>query len=238
MSSQNIPDNTINVLDHGFVRLVRYLGNDDFICDFARNSYGKGTKTKRDNEQLIQYLIEHEHTSPLESVEYVFHIKMPIFVARQWVRHRTHSMNEYSLRYSKAIEEFYVPDLNRFKTQSSKNKQMSSDIGLPADVSEEAAKLIRFQGDACFSTYRTLINMGIARETARLVLPLNTYTMFYWKQNLHNLMHLLKLRTASDAQWEIQQYAKAICLFVKETCPIAYEAYSAKYFNKEVDTHE
>ena len=210
---------TIPVLDKGFVRLVDQMGDDRAIVQAARVSYGEGTKTVREDAALIDYLMRHRHTSPFEMVVFKFHVKAPIFVARQWFRHRTASVNEISGRYSILKEEFYAPEA--FRKQAKRNKQASEG----ALLDEEALALLRKVEQEAYGAYRALLEKGVAREMARMVLPLNLYTEFYWKQDLHNLFHFLKLRLAPEAQWEIRQYARAIAEIVKERVPLAWAAF-------------
>lgn len=202
------------VLDKGFVRLVDWLGGDDRIVQAARVSYGKGTKTKREDAALIDYLVRHRHTSPLEQVVFTFHIKLPLFVFGQLVRHRTASLNAKSARYSIMEDEFYIPE--NFRTQDSYNKQ-----GSGPDIVEEDG-LVNTLEDLCktaHSHYEGFLRAGVSREQARMILPQNLYTEVYWTQNLHNLLHLLKLRLDKHAQWEIREYAKVIYHIVREVVP-------------------
>jgi thymidylate synthase (FAD) len=209
----------ISVLDKGFVRLVDQMGDDRSIVQAARVSYGEGTKTYREDRALIDYLMRHRHTSPFEMVEFKFHIKAPIFVVRQWFRHRTASVNEISGRYSVLKEEFYEPET--WRKQAKDNKQGSE--GSYEDQGADA--LLKEVEEEAYRAYQALLERGVAREMARMVLPLNLYTEFYWKQDLHNLFHFLKLRLDPHAQWEIRQYAQAIANIVKERVPMAWEAF-------------
>ncbi|MFN4070356.1 MAG: FAD-dependent thymidylate synthase [Thermus caldifontis] len=209
----------IAVLDKGFVRLVEAMGNDASIVQAARVSYGPGTKTVREDAALIDYLMRHRHTSPFEMVEFKFHVKAPIFVVRQWFRHRTASVNEISGRYSVLGEEFYEP--KAWRHQARRNKQGSEG----AFTDEEASRLLKGVEREAYQAYQTLLEKGIAREMARMVLPLNLYTEFYWKQDLHNLFHFLALRLDPHAQWEIRQYAKAIAEIVKAHVPLAWGSF-------------
>ncbi|MFC1682187.1 FAD-dependent thymidylate synthase [Nanoarchaeota archaeon] len=219
-----ILDKEFPVLDRGFVRLVDYLGGDARIVQAARVSYGPGTKTIRENKGLINYLLKHQHTSPFEQVVMTFHLKMPIFVARQWVRHRTARMNEISGRYSVMPEEMYVPEPEDVNIQSTDNRQ-----GRGEAVSLEDAELIRTQiqqaGEAARETYDNLIEKGVSRELARTVLPLAQYTEFYWQMDLHNLFHFLKLRSTPHAQKEIRDYAVVMGRIVEKVAPLAYDAF-------------
>ena len=224
----------VNVLDKGFVRLVDVMGNDQAIVQAARVSYGEGTKTVREDSALIDYLMRHQHTSPFEMVEFKFHVKAPIFVARQWFRHRTASVNEISARYSVIKDEFYVPE--KFRKQSKVNKQASEGF-LEEPDNSYSEDIYRYSVEKSFEHYNSLLKLGVSRELARAVLPVSTYTEFYWKQDLHNLLHFLKLRLSEDAQFEIREYAKAISEIVKEMVPITWKAFEehvlfAKRFSK------
>jgi thymidylate synthase (FAD) len=209
----------IPVLDKGFVRLVDAMGDDTAIVQAARVSYGEGTKSVREDAALIDYLMRHRHTSPFEMVEFKFHVKAPLFVVRQWFRHRTASVNEVSGRYSVLKEEFYEPEA--WRRQAKRNKQGSE--GAFSD--EEATLQLKEVERESYRAYHTLLERGIAREMARMVLPLNLYTEFYWKQDLHNLFHFLKLRLDPHAQWEIRQYASAIAQLVKVRVPLAWASF-------------
>ncbi len=219
----------VPVLDHGFVGLVDHMGSDSDIVSAARVSYGNGTKSVREDRGLIRYLVRHKHTSPLEMCEVKLHLKLPIFVMRQLVRHRTSSLNEYSGRYSVLTDEMYVPERENILPQSKTNKQGRAD---------HAQALIKQSTEDSFKVYSQLLNQakyigwsedfpeeGVARELARTVMPVAGYTELYWKQNLHNLFHMLKLREDSHAQWEIQEFARAIYKLVKPLFPAACEAY-------------
>jgi thymidylate synthase (FAD) len=229
-------DQTIPVLDHGFIRVVDYMGDDDAIAEAARVSYGLGTKKRSENTGLINYLMRHRHTTPFEMCEIKLHVKLPIFVARQWIRHRTASVNEYSARYSILDREFYVPQANSIGEQSSDNKQGRAHA-LPADEAREAIDLLHQDALLSFEHYHVMLNqdesgktldqgrIGLSREIARIGLPLSTYTQWYWKIDLHNLFHFLLLRTDSHAQYELRVYAEKILEIVKVWVPIAYEAF-------------
>jgi thymidylate synthase (FAD) len=212
------------VLLHGFVALVDYMGNDAAIVQAARVSYGAGTKSVRDDRGLIRYLMRHRHTTPFEMVEYKFFVRLPIFVARQFIRHRSGSFNEYSLRYSVAPDEFEVPSPDEVRHQSTQNRQGRGDP-LPSDVVE------RFRGDLervakdAYGVYTRALEDGVARETARLVLPVSYYTQWYWKTNLWNLFHFLSLRLDPHAQEEIRLYAAAIAKVARTVAPTAFEAF-------------
>ncbi len=209
----------IPVLDKGFVRLVEVMGDDHAIVQAARVSYGEGTKSLREDKALIDYLMRHRHTSPFEMVEFKFHVKAPLFVVRQWFRHRTASVNEISGRYSVLKEEFYEPPA--WRRQARRNKQGSEG----ALLDEEASRLLQETQAQAYAAYQALLEKGVAREMARMVLPLNLYTEFYWKQDLHNLFHFLKLRLAPEAQWEIRQYAKAMAEIVRARVPLAWASF-------------
>ncbi len=224
-SAEEILDKEFPVLDKGFVRLVDYLGSDERIVQAARVSYGKGTKTFREDRGLIHYLLRNEHTSPFEQVVLTFHIKLPIFVARQWIRHRTARVNEISGRYSVLKEEFYLPALEDLAPQSKDNKQGRATEPFPPEVGEGILRrLSTLQGEA-YKVYEELLETGLAREVARIVLPLCAYTEWYWQMDLHNLMHFLKLRMDPHAQKEIRLYAQVIFEITKRVCPIAMEAF-------------
>ena len=236
IEKSSFPEGSIKCLDKGFVRLVDSMGGDNAIVQAARVSYGKGTTKKSQDRGLIRYLMRHRHSTPFEMVEFKFHAKMPIFVARQWVRHRTANINEYSLRYSEARDDFYFPDLDNIKFQSSINKQ-----GRGKDVSqkikEKVLKYFKEISKRSFDMYDELNNDGVARELARAILPVNLYTEWYWKNDLHNLLHFIGLRSDSHAQYEIQVYSDAMSLSVKNVAPYAWEAYkdyriSGMYFSK------
>jgi thymidylate synthase (FAD) len=209
----------IKVLDKGFVRLVDVMGDDRAIVQAARVSYGEGTKSFRQDASLIDYLMRHRHTSPFEMVEFKFHIKAPIFVVRQWFRHRTASVNEISARYSVLKDEFYVPE--KFRFQSKTNKQKSEGEFEDREALETYLRAI----NESYKSYIALLDRGVAREMARSTLPVSIYTEFYWKQDLHNLFHFLKLRLGEDAQHEIREYAKAIAQIVKDRVPLAYASF-------------
>jgi thymidylate synthase (FAD) len=218
----------LNVLDHGFIRVVDYMGDDAAVVQAARVSYGSGTKTVNEDQGLINYLMRKWHTTPFEMCELKIHVKLPIFVARQWVRHRTASINEYSARYSVMEREFYVPEPQDVQTQSVTNKQ-GRDVRLPVDLAEEYCDRVKINANEAFDEYKLFLDYGVARELARIDLPLGTYTEWYWKVNLHNLMHFLQLRTDPHAQWEIRQYADVICNYIlPKWVPMVTQAY-AKY---------
>ncbi len=220
-TAEEILDREFPVLDKGFVRLVDYMGGDSRIVQAARVSYGEGTKTVREDGALIDYLLRHEHTSPFEQVVLTFHVKLPIFVARQWIRHRTARVNEISGRYSIMKDECYVPEAKDVAYQSDDNKQGRSPDPVPADVSAEVREALANQQAAAFSGYGKLIEKNIARELARINLPLSTYTEWYWQIDLHNLFRFLRLRCDSHAQKEIRDYANAMLDICRRVAPLA-----------------
>lgn len=224
-AAEEILDTSFPVLDHGFIRLVDYLGSDDRIVQSARVSYGAGTTTVRKDRGLIHYLLRNQHTSPFEQVVFTFHIKMPIFVARQWIRHRTARLNEISARYSILDEEFYLPEGADIALQSSDNKQGRLDEAVPAEEQERIRRLLKDQQQQSYRLYTDLIDQGIARELARTVLPVSIYTQWYWQIDLHNLFHFLKLRMDRHAQLEIRRYAEELFKITKLICPMASEAF-------------
>ncbi len=215
----------IKCLDKGFVRLIEVMGDDSSIVQAARVSYGKGTKSVREDRGLIRYLMRHRHTSPFEMVEFKFHVKLPIFVARQWIRHRTANVNEYSGRYSEMKDEFYVPDKSQVRHQSEVNKQGRGEE-LHESVVNDVISTIKSTQDDLFAKYEGFLETGMARELARINLPLSNYTEWYWKIDLHNLFHFLRLRKDAHAQYEIRVYADCIGEIAKEFAPVAYEAFS------------
>ncbi|WP_368346130.1 FAD-dependent thymidylate synthase [Pelagovum sp. HNIBRBA483] len=216
------------VLDHGFVRVIDYMGDDAAICQAARVSYGKGTKSVQNDAGLIRYLMRHWHSTPFEMCEIKLHVKLPVFVARQWIRHRTANVNEYSARYSILDREFYIPEPDALAAQSVVNNQGRGE----ALSGEEAVRVLEYlKGDAarCYDHYEEMIGQegqqGLARELARMNLPANIYTQWYWKVDLHNLFHFLRLRADSHAQYEIRVYAEEICKLVADWVPAAYGAF-------------
>ena len=231
---ENILYKKFSVLDHGFVRVIDYMGDDSSIVQAARVSYGKGTKKISQDKGLINYLLSHRHSTPFEMNEIKLHIKLPIFVARQWIRHRTANVNEYSARYSVLDNEFYIPEKRNIKSQSKINNQ-----GRDSEVknSDQIKKMLLANSKKNFEIYNLLLNEdkhgnviteekeGIARELARMVLPLNTYTQWYWKIDLHNLMHFLSLRFDKHAQYEIRVYAELILKIMKKWVPYTYDAF-------------
>jgi thymidylate synthase (FAD) len=225
------------VLDHGFVRLVDYMGDDGAIVQSARVSYGRGTKAATNDRGLIRYLMRHRHTTPFEMCEIKLHVKLPIFVARQWIRHRTANVNEYSARYSILDREFYLPHQDHLASQSLSNKQGREEV-LGNAQAAEVLELLRRDSIQTYDTYEHLLNdkgdgspvdegrPQLARELARMNLSINYYTQWYWKIDLHNLLHFLSLRMDSHAQYEIRVYADIIAQLVEKWVPHAYEAFS------------
>jgi thymidylate synthase (FAD) len=212
------------VLTHGYVVLVDYMGGDAAIVQAARVSYGAGTKSVRDDRGLVRYLMRHRHTTPFEMVELKFLIRLPIYVARQMVRHRTANINEYSQRYSIVPDEFDLPPAEDIREQSKRNRQGRGEA-LPPSVAEKfRADLERVSTDA-YAAYASALEAGVARETARLVLPLSYYTEWYWKTDLHNLFHFLSLRLDSHAQEEIRRYAAELSAIARAVAPVATEAF-------------
>jgi thymidylate synthase (FAD) len=224
------------VLDHGFVRLIDYMGDDAAIVQAARVSYGRGTRSVTDDRGLIRYLMRHRHTTPFEMCEVKLHVKLPIFVARQWIRHRTANVNEYSARYSILDREFYLPAPEQIATQSSTNRQGRGEA-LSTEQAAEVLDLLRRDAITAYDTYEHLLNDSgdgtpvrddapqLARELARINLGLNYYTQWYWKTDLHNLFHFLSLRADAHAQYEIRVYADAIAALTKAWVPLAWEAF-------------
>ncbi|MGB6441683.1 MAG: FAD-dependent thymidylate synthase [Thermoplasmata archaeon] len=212
------------VLAHGFVVLVDYMGNDSAIVQAARVSYGQGTKTVRDDRGLVRYLMRHRHTTPFEMVEFKFLVRLPIFVARQWVRHRASSLNEYSARYSIVPDEYEVPPPEEIRHQSTRNRQGRGEPLPPAVVDRVRSDLEAVSKDA-YAGYSRALDAGVARETARLILPVAYYTQWYWKINLHNLFHFLSLRLDAHSQEEIRLYAAEIARLARVVCPVAFEAF-------------
>ena len=224
------------VLDHGFVRIIDYMGDDAAIVQAARVSYGKGTTKVSDDAGLLNYLLRHRHSTPFEMCEIKYHIKLPIFIARQWIRHRTANVNEYSARYSVLDREFYIPDQVNLATQSQSNRQGRGEV-LEGKEAAAVLDLLRDDAENNYNHYVEMLNEdesghiidesrdGLSRELARMNLTLNTYTQWYWKIDLHNLLHFLSLRADEHAQYEIRVYAEAIMETVKRWCPITYDAF-------------
>lgn len=226
----------LQVLDHGFVRVVDYMGDDEAIVQAARVSYGRGTKQVSNDAGLINYLMRHRHTTPFEMCEIKFHIKLPIFVARQWIRHRTANVNEYSARYSVLDREFYIPAYENLAAQSAANRQGREDV-LEGDEAEEVLKTLKDDANRAYKHYIAMLNedeegntinperKGLSRELARMNLPLNVYTQWYWKIDLHNLLHFVSLRADPHAQYEIRAYADVILDVIKRWVPVTYDAF-------------
>jgi thymidylate synthase (FAD) len=224
-AAEAILDKEHPVLDKGFVRLVDYLGGDERIVQAARVSYGAGTRTLREDRRLIDYLLRNDHTSPFEQVVLTFHTKMPIFVARQWVRHRTARINEVSGRYSVMKEEFYVPDPQDVAFQSPDNKQGRAAEPAPRDLADKLREAFEQEQRRSYCSYHELLELGIARELARVNLPISLYTEWYWQMDLHNLFHFLRLRLDPHAQQEIRSYAQVVYDITATVCPLACEAF-------------
>ncbi len=223
--AEAILDREFKVLDKGFVRLVDYLGGDARIVQAARVSYGEGTKSYREDAGLIDYLLRHEHTSPFEQVILTFHVKLPIFVARQWIRHRTARVNEVSGRYSIMKDEFYVPAPADLALQSEDNKQGRSDEPLPASQAAECIAAFQAGQKSAYEAYGDLVETGLARELARINLPLSLYTEWYWQIDLHNLFRFLSLRMDPHAQKEIRLYAAVLLDMAQAVAPAATESF-------------
>jgi thymidylate synthase (FAD) len=224
------------VLDHGFVRVVDYMGDDSAVVQAARVSYGRGTKRVSEDQGLINYLMRHRHTTPFEMCEIKYHVKLPIFVARQWIRHRTANVNEYSARYSILDNEFYVPSPDQLGVQSVANRQGRGDV-LEGEEAARVMELLRSDAEQTYAHYQEMLNeddagnvldesrQGLARELARMNLTLGFYTQWYWKTDLHNLLHFLSLRADAHAQWEIRVYAEVMLETVKRWVPAVYAAF-------------
>ncbi|PPR20766.1 MAG: Thymidylate synthase ThyX, partial [Alphaproteobacteria bacterium MarineAlpha10_Bin1] len=224
------------VLDHGFVRVIDYMGDDGAIVQAARVSYGRGTRRVSEDKGLIAYLMRHRHTTPFEMCEIKYHIKLPIFVARQWIRHRTANVNEYSARYSILDKEFYIPAADQLASQSSDNRQGRGHV-LAGEEAARVLDLLRSDSNQAYDHYAEMLNEGedgaprdperdgLARELARMNLTLNYYTQWYWKTDLHNLLHFLSLRADAHAQYEIRVYAEAMLESLERWVPLAYAAF-------------
>ena len=227
---------TISVLDHGFVRVIDYMGDDGAIVQAARVSYGRGTRRVSEDKGLINYLMRHRHTTPFEMCEIKYHVKLPIFVARQWIRHRTANVNEYSARYSILDNEFYIPAREHLAAQASTNRQGRGDV-LEGAAAKRVLDLLRDDAERAYAGYTEMLNEddsgqprdpswpGLARELARMSLSLNFYTQWYWKTNLHNLMHFLSLRADPHAQYEIRAYADAMLGSLQRWVPLTHAAF-------------
>jgi thymidylate synthase (FAD) len=229
--AEEILDREFPVLDKGFVRLVDYLGGDQRIVQAARVSYGEGTKSYRKDAALIDYLLRHEHTSPFEQVVLTFHTKMPVFVARQWVRHRTARLNEISGRYSVMKDEFYIPNAQDLALQSEDNKQGRSAGDVPAALRARVIEILRRDQGTLYASYEELLGDDIARELARINLPLSLYTEWYWQMDLHNLFHFIALRLDSHAQYEIREYARVIADLARAVAPLACRSFENHILN-------
>jgi len=226
----------IPVLDHGFIRVVDYMGDDSSIVQAARVSYGKGTKKVNTDAGLIKYLMRHWHSTPFEMCEIKYHVKLPIFIARQWIRHRTANVNEYSARYSILDKEFYLPAPENLATQSQNNRQGRGDV-LEGEQAKQVLEILKKDAEQTYNNYELMLNerydgsiidknqTGLARELARMNLTLNTYTQWYWKTDLLNLMNFLRLRADDHAQYEIRAYADTMLDTLKKWVPITYEAF-------------
>lgn len=217
-----------SVLDHGFVRAIDYMGNDAAIVQAARVSYGAGTKHVSNDEGLIRYLMRHWHSTPFEMCEVKLHVKLPVFVARQWIRHRTANVNEYSARYSVLEREFYIPKPEHLAAQSTVNNQGRGAV-LEGPEAERVLDMLKRDAAHCYDSYEAMMSQegqqGLARELARMNLPANIYTQWYWKTDLHNLFHFLRLRADSHAQYEIRAYADTIARMVADWTPLAFTAF-------------
>lgn len=242
MTQKNEQNKKINCLDKGFIALVDQMGNDQSIVDAARVSYGKGTKSLSDNRNLIRYLLRNKHTTPFEMVVFRFHIKAPIFVARQWMRHRMSSISEESLRYSEPSDDMYYPENSRWKEQSTTNKQGSSTVSNYTEtVIDNLNTTLTNVYKSIKDSYFSFNNFNVARELSRIILPVGSYTEWHWKIDLHNLFHFLKLRLDSHAQHEIRVYAEAILDLISDVVPISLEAfnsyqrYSNNFSKEEMD---
>ena len=219
----------IPVLDHGFIRVVDYMGDDAAIVQAARVSYGQGTKAARDDSGLIRYLMRHWHSTPFEMCEIKFHVKLPVFVARQWIRHRTANVNEYSARYSILDREFYIPAPGNLAAQSTTNRQGRGEV-LQGEAAARVLEILKDDSRQAYDHYEEMLaegegRPGLARELARMNLPMNVYTQWYWKTDLHNLMHFVRLRADAHAQYEIRVYAQAIGEIMREWVPVAHAAF-------------
>ncbi|MEI2807981.1 FAD-dependent thymidylate synthase [Albidovulum sp.] len=216
------------VLDHGIVRVIDYMGDDGAITQAARVSYGRGTKHVTNDEGLIRYLMRHWHSTPFEMCEVKFHVKLPVFVARQWIRHRTANVNEYSARYSILDREFYIPAPEHLAAQSTVNNQGRGEL-LEGTEAARVLDILREDAMRAYDHYEDMLSQegqkGLARELARMNLPANVYTQWYWKIDLHNLFHFLRLRADTHAQYEIRAYAEAMCGIVRDWVPVAYAAF-------------
>ncbi|MBU6449371.1 MAG: FAD-dependent thymidylate synthase [Rhodospirillales bacterium] len=216
----------VPVLDHGFVRVVDYMGDDSAVVQAARVSYGRGTRRALEDEGLIRYLMRHHHSTPFEMCEIKFHVKLPIFVARQWIRHRTANVNEYSARYSILDKDYYLPAPEQMARQSTDNRQGRGEV-LDAETATRVMDMLRQDAEQTYGHYEEMLGeeTGLARELARMNLTLNTYTQWYWKTDLHNLFHFLRLRADAHAQYEIRVYAEAMLKLTEAWVPLSYKAF-------------
>jgi len=226
----------IPVLDHGFVRVVDYMGDDSSIVQSARVSYGKGTKKVSTDSGLIKYLMRHRHSTPFEMCEIKYHVKLPIFIARQWIRHRTANVNEYSARYSILDKEFYMPSKDHLAAQSASNRQGRGDL-INGKQAEDILNILKEDAERTYDNYELMLNerfdgttidknnKGLARELARMNLTLNTYTQWYWKTDLLNLLNFLSLRADNHAQYEIRAYADVMIESLKKWVPVTFDAF-------------
>lgn len=233
---ESILHEVIPVLDHGFIRVVDYMGDDSSVVQAARVSYGRGTRRLNEDRGLIKYLMRHRHTTPFEMAEIKLHVKLPIFVARQWIRHRTASVNEYSARYSILDREFYVPETTHLATQSSDNRQ-GRQHSLEGEEAADVLQILRNDAENAYDHYLELLNedsqgkrrrtdrLGLARELARMNLSVNFYTQWYWKVDLHNFLRFLHLRSDSHAQYEIRVYAQTLITILERWVPHTAEAF-------------
>jgi thymidylate synthase (FAD) len=215
------------VLDHGFVRVIDYMGDDAAIVQAARVSYGAGTKATRDDAGLIRYLMRHWHSTPFEMCEIKLHVKLPVFVARQWIRHRTANVNEYSARYSILDREFYIPAAGDLAAQAVSNRQGRAEV-LEGEAAARVLEILKGDANRAYDHYTEMLDPdgpGLARELARMNLPMNIYTQWYWKTDLHNLLHFLRLRADAHAQMEIRVYAEVLCDLVAQWVPQTWSAF-------------
>jgi thymidylate synthase (FAD) len=239
--AEELLDQELSVPSSGFVRLVDYMGSDQSIVQAARVSYGAGTKSVREDRGLIRYLLRHDHTTPFEMVVLKFHIKAPIFVVRQWIRHRTASVNEESARYSIVREEFHEPSVGDVGFQSKDNKQGRSQEPVPQEIVDRFLGYLKENRETAYAQYEQFLQDNVARELARTVLPLSVYTQFYWQMNLHNLFHFLRLRLDAHAQKEIRDFAEQVAVCAKAVAPHAWEAFEeyklhgASFSRSEID---
>jgi thymidylate synthase (FAD) len=224
-AAEDLLDVALPVPSNGFVRLVDYMGSEQIIVQAARVSYGAGTKSVREDRGLIRYLMRHDHTTPFEMVVLKFHIKAPIFVIRQWIRHRTASVNEESARYSIMKEEFHEPAWEDVGFQSKDNKQGRSSEEMPRELVERFLEYLKEDRQTAYAHYEEFLQNNVARELARIVLPLSLYSEFYWEMNLHNLLHFLRLRLDAHAQKEIRDFAQQVAKCTQAVAPLAWEAF-------------